>query len=168
MRDLKRNTFKGIFIVIILGSLWHFVYQWTGKNYMIGFFFPVNESTWEHMKLCFFPMLLYSLYMNQKLKAQYPCITSSLLFGILIGSFSIPVLFYTYSGILGFHIFFLDMATFIASILLAFLSIYKFSTSNKLASHNRLLIILVMLLFICFFLFTYSPPNIGLFVNPEE
>lgn len=168
MKDLKRITLTGILFVIILGSLWHFVYQWTGNNPVIGLFFPVNESTWEHMKLCFFPMLIYSFYMNQKLKTQYPYITSSLLLGILVGSFSIPVLFYTYSGILGFHLFFLDIITFIASILLAFLCVYKFSSSAKLSSYKRLLSMLVVLLFICFLLFTYLPPKIGLFANPVK
>ncbi len=168
MNDLKRLTFAGVFVVIISGILWHFVYEWTGKNFIVGFFFPVNESTWEHMKLCFFPMLLYSLYMNKKLKIKYPCITSSLLLGILVGTFSIPILFYTYSGMLGFHFLFFDMVTFIASIFLAFLTVYKFSSSNKLACLYYFLILLAGLLFICFLLFTYYSPGIGLFANPVK
>lgn len=167
MNDLKRLTLKGICIVIVLGTLWHFVYEWTGKNFIARLFFPVSESTWEHMKLCFFPMSLYSLYMNKKLKAQYPCITSALLLGILIGTFSIPVIFYTYSGILGFHSLFLDMVTFVASILLGFWAVYKFSSSNKLSSYQTLLKGLVFLLLLCFFVFSYFPPSIGLFANPE-
>lgn len=153
--------------MIVLGTLWHFVYEWTGKNFIVGLFFPVSESTWEHMKLCFFPMSLYSFYMNKKLKTQYPCITPALLLGILAGTFSIPVIFYTYSGILGFHSLFLDMATFIVSVLLAFLTVYKFSLSNKLTTHQFLLTGLVLLLLLSFFVFSYFPPSIGLFANPE-
>lgn len=167
MNDLKRLTIKGIFIVIVFGTLWHFVYELTGKNFIIGLFFPVSESIWEHMKLCFFPMSLYALYMNKKLKKQYPCITSALLLGILTGTFSIPVIFYTYSGILGFQSLFLDMTTFIVSVLLAFLTAYKLSSSNKLASYQTLLKALILILLLCFLVFSYYPPSIGLFTDPE-
>ncbi len=35
-------------------------------------FSAVNESTWEHMKLAFFPMLLFSFAANLFLKKDYP------------------------------------------------------------------------------------------------
>ena len=55
MNPLKSNIIKGILFVSIAGTLAHFVYEWSNNNYILGFFFPVNESTWEHMKLFFFP-----------------------------------------------------------------------------------------------------------------
>ena len=63
MKNLKLDMIIGIIFVSAIGTLWHFVYEWSGQNFIVGFFFPVNESTWEHMKMLFFPMLLYSLYM---------------------------------------------------------------------------------------------------------
>ena len=52
----------GILAVWVSGSLFHFVYDWTGHNTLVGLFFPTNESTWEHMKLAFLPMNLYGIY----------------------------------------------------------------------------------------------------------
>lgn len=153
---------------MIAGILSHFVYEWSGKNFIIGFLFPINESIWEHMKLCFFPMLFYSFYMNEKLKDAFPCVTSSLLFGILLSTFLVPVLSYTYSGILGRNYVFLDIATFIASILIAFISIYKNTLSCKMARYDFLLKLSVLTVALCFFLFTYHPPNIGIFTVPKE
>ena len=95
MNELKKEMIKGILFVSIVGTLWHFVYEWSGQNPIVGLFFPVNESTWEHMKLLFFPMLLYTLYAYKKLKDAFPCIPSALLYGILSGTFLIPLLFYT-------------------------------------------------------------------------
>ena len=120
MNPLKSNIIKGILFVSIAGTLAHFVYEWSNNNYILGFFFPVNESTWEHMKLFFFPMLLFSVWMNQKLKEEYPCVTGALLAGTLLGTFLIPVLFYTYSGILGKNVPVLDIATFFISVIAAF------------------------------------------------
>ena len=109
MNRLKHYAIIGTILIIISGALLHSIYEYSGNNPLLGFFFPVNESTWEHMKLCFFPMLLYSCFMNRKLKDDYPCVTSSLLFGVLLGTFLIPIIFYTYSGILGQNYIFFDI-----------------------------------------------------------
>lgn len=166
MNKLKSYTIAGAIFVIIIGSVSHFVYDWSGNNFILGFFFPINESTWEHMKLCFFPMLLYSLYMNRKLKYDYPCITSSLLAGILLGTFLIPVLFYTYSGILGRNIMFLDIAVFLISVLFAFASVYKMTLSCRMNVRTVSLQSLILIIAVCFFVFTYYPPKLGIFAIP--
>lgn len=166
MNTLKRYTIIGIFFVLITGTIAHFLYEWSGNNFILGLFFPVNESTWEHMKLCFFPMLLYSFYMDKKVRHDYPGITAALLCSILLGTFSIPVLFYTYSGILGRKYLPLDIGTFFASVLLAFTIVYRLSVSHKQMRHTRLLRFCVIAVAVCFLLFTYYPPDIGIFANP--
>lgn len=166
MKKLKCYTIIGIIFVLITGSISHFVYEWSGGSFILGFFFPVSESTWEHMKLFFFPMLLYSLFMNAKLKHDFPCITSSLLSGILLGTFSIPVIFYTYSGILGRNLTPLDIATFAASVILSFAAVYKLTTSCKSAPYTFILKLSVLAVAVCFFVFTCHPPDIGIFAVP--
>lgn len=168
MNILRRYTIIGIIFVLIIGTISHFVYGWSGNNHILGLFFPINESTWEHMKLCFFPMLLYAPFMGHKVKQQHPCIISSLLFGIVLGTFLIPVIFYTYSGILGQNLLPLDIATFIASVLFAFMSIYRSALSCKFASCTFLLKLSITAIALCFFLFTYHPLNIGIFADPTK
>lgn len=168
MNPLKRYTITGIIFVIITGTISHFIYDWSGNNFILGFFFPVNESTWEHMKLCFFPMLIYSYFMNRKLKDDYPCVTSALLFGILLGTFLIPVLFYTYSSILGNNYLPLDIAVFILSILFAFIAVYRLTLSCKTVPDTFLLGLSVFLLAACFFIFTWLPPAVGIFTVPGK
>jgi len=46
---------------IILGTLLHFTYEWFNLNKFVGFFSATNESTWEHLKLIFFPMVFSTL-----------------------------------------------------------------------------------------------------------
>lgn len=41
-----------------LASIFHFVYGWFGPNLILGLFFPVNESVFEHLKLILYPILL--------------------------------------------------------------------------------------------------------------
>lgn len=166
MNKLKLYTIKGIIFVLITGTISHFVYEWSGNNFILGFFFPVNESTWEHMKLCFFPMLLYSLYMDKKIKQIYPCVTSALLFGTLLSTFLIPVIFYTYSGILGKNFLALDIAAFAISVLLSFGVIYCLTLSCKLEPYTKTLKFLILITTVSFFVFTYYPLDIGIFIDP--
>ena len=166
MKDLKRSCIIGALFVIITGTLAHFVYDWSGQNDIVGFFTPVSESTWEHMKLCFFPMLLYSLYMWWSLRDTHPCICSALPAGVLAGTFTIPVLFYTYTGIIGKSFLPVDIGIFVVSVIVAFYIIYKLSISCKVRRYTGLLWLTTVILGLCFVLFTYLPPNIGLFREP--
>ncbi len=166
MKRLKSYIIAGIIFVSILGTLFHFVYEWSGNNIIVGLFTPVNESTWEHMKLLFFPMLLFSSYMTAKLRQQYPCVGSAMTLGTLVGTFLIPVLFYTYSGILGFNLAAIDIATFYISVIVAFFTAYKAALSCKAEPYKNVLDILQFALAAAFIIFTVFPPNIGLFAAP--
>lgn len=168
MNKPKRYIIEGIIFVLITGSIAHFIYDWSGENALIGFWVPINESIWEHMKLCFFPMLLYSFYMIYKLEPDYPCISSSSMFGVLLITFLIPVLFYTYSGILGANYAIFDIGTFIVSVIISFVAVYKLTLSCKVASYETLFKLLILILAMCFFIFTYHPLNIGIFAEPTE
>lgn len=166
MKTLKAYTIWGIIIVSILGTLCHFVYEWTNNNPIIGLFTPVNESTWEHMKLIFFPMIIYSVFFNKKLSTIYPCIYSASAFAILMGTFLIPVLFYTYSGILGYNIAVIDILTFFISVIVAFYLCYRLAQSCRVQKYNTILNFLLFLLGIAFLFFTIYPPDIGIFISP--
>ena len=50
----------GFLFTSALGTVLHFVYEWSGGALAAAFVSAVNESTWEHMKLLFVPMLLFS------------------------------------------------------------------------------------------------------------
>ena len=167
MKKLKIYTILGIIFVIALGSLAHFFYEWSNNNFLIGLFTPVNESTWEHMKLIFFPMLLFSLIYIPKLKETYPCIISAFPFGLLTGTFLIPVFFYTYTGFLGYNVFILDILSFVFAVITAFYTIFKSTISCKVNKYTNILCIIVYILSLCFFIFTLWPLNIGLFAIPK-
>lgn len=166
MKSLKRYCIIGIIFVLVTGTLSHFVYDWSGQNYIAGFFFPVSESTWEHMKLCFLPMLVYALFTKRRTERDYPCINSAFPAGILSGTFAVPVLFYTYTGILGKSYIPLDIGVFIFSVLIGFYTVYKLTISCKAKKYSGTLWFSVAVLGLCFVLFTYLPPGLSLFREP--
>lgn len=166
MNQLKKYSLIGFLFVVITGTLGHFVYDWSSQNYVAGLFFPVNESTWEHMKLIYFPALLYSFYMEKRLQKEYPCIRFALSSGILAGTAFIPVFFYVYSGIWGRNYFVFDILTFLLSAAIVFVVTYRFSQSCRAQKYSAALRAFVWILFLGFLLFSYFPPSIGLFVSP--
>ena len=50
----------GFLTAAVLGTLAHFAYRWSGGALLAGVFCAVNESVWEHMKLLFFPVFLFT------------------------------------------------------------------------------------------------------------
>lgn len=166
MKHLRQYTIWGIIFVLITGTLAHFLYDWTGNNRIVGLFTPINESIWEHMKLLFFPMLIYSLIMILKFRREYSCITSALSFGILTGALLIPLFYYAYTYILGNNVFIIDISIYILSIVIAFWLSYKLTMSRRLESYTSILGMLVSVLFVCFFVFTYRPPEAVIFQDP--
>lgn len=166
MDTLKKYSLAGFLFIAALGTLWHFLYEWTNRNILVGLFCPVNESTWEHIKLLYFPGLFYILFMGSRLKAVYPNILNALLAGLLAGCLSIPVLFYTYSGILGKNLFVFDILVFLVSIGVLFFTAKRLLPREDLKNWDGILFFLTAALFAAFLVFSYLPLDIGLFWEP--
>jgi ethanolamine utilization microcompartment shell protein EutS len=60
----------GAVFIVFLGSALHFTYELSGKLVFVGAFSAVNESVWEHLKLAFWPSLIWMLIEYVPLKKQ--------------------------------------------------------------------------------------------------
>lgn len=205
----KKYVVIGFFVVGILGTLFHFVYDWSGQLWLVGLFAPVNESTWEHMKLLFVPMLIYIMLGNLYIKRQEFMLSKKYkeknrsnnikinrdiyaynaeivndvqeknnelhqivytgLFGNMVGTWSIPFLFYGYKGILGFQVAWVDISTFFIAVLIAFTLQYHvliYSYKKQTQNCGKTLLIVNLVQFCAFVLLTYRPLNLGIFISP--
>jgi hypothetical protein len=101
--DKKQNKTEFVCWLIAcgLGTFLHFVYEWSGKNLLVGLFCPVNESTWEHLKLVFYPILVVSIPEYFFLCRQYDRFLCTKFLSALLGMGLTVVLFYTYVGVYG-------------------------------------------------------------------
>ncbi len=70
-RTLKRWCVIGVFVVLAIASLWHFIYEWLPCGFMASIS-PVNESPWEHAKLFFVPPLIWYVVMYFAAGRRYP------------------------------------------------------------------------------------------------
>lgn len=163
------HLLAGILFTLILGTLAHFFYQWSGEHPVVGLFSPVNESVWEHMKLIFFPALLYTLFEAvTRLKWDNHFLTVRFL-SLLVGTFLVPCLFFIYTGFLGRSLLPLDIGIFILCVLTVFLlSRYLELNAKSLSLPFFVLFIALLFILILFFSFSYSPPDLPIFWLPEK
>lgn len=161
---LKFEILSGIF-VMILGTLLHFTYEWSNNNTFVGIFSAINESTWEHLKLLFFPMLISTIIGYFYLNKQFSNFLCARLLGIITALLFTIIFFYTYTGIIGTNFAFIDISIFFIAVILGEYISYKFLTSNFYC--NRLIPIFILsILLISFIFFTFYPPKINLFKDP--
>ena len=105
---MRRRLFfwelAGFLFTGALGVLLHFLYEWSGGNTLAAAFSAVNESTWEHMKLLFFPMFVFSVFQVCIMGRNYPNFLAARAASILTGLVLFPVRFYTSTGGVGGNI----------------------------------------------------------------
>ena len=158
----------GFLVTGALGSLLHFVYQWSGENQVAAAFSAVNESTWEHMKLLFFPLFLFSVVQVCVMGRNYPNFLAVRAVSILMGLVLIPVLFYTYTGVLGRSVDWVNIALFFLAALGAFLLDFRLLRRSRLSAPWQQILGLIVLwaLAFCFVWCTFHPVELALWRDP--
>lgn len=167
-KKLSVFTIVGIIFTIALGCLGHFLYEWSGNNYIVGFFFAINESVWEHIKLALLPMFIYfaiGLFALPK-KKNYASAVFLALLSVII---TIPAMHYGYMFFTGKSIIWLDISIFFISIIIGYLIAYGMMTSKSNARIlNFVSFIGIIIVIICFATFSYNPPEWIIFQDPSK
>ncbi len=152
-------------IIIVLGVLFHFTYELSNKNILVGLFTPVNESIWEHLKLIYFPMIITTIIGYFYYGKDYENYIGSKTLGILGAMIFTVIGYYTYSGILGQNIDWINISLFFISVIFGqFIVLKNLNNKKNIKLQNAIIILIIFLLM--FIIFTFTPPKIGLFKNP--
>lgn len=158
--------FIGFGVTSIGGVLLHFLYDWTGESIFAAPFSGVNESTWEHMKLLYFPLFSFALvqvFFFRELKNFW----FVKLFGILAGLIAIPIIFYTYNGVFGKSPDWINITIFFVASAIAFMLEYLLFKNEKLLFNNQCIAFCIILIIgVLFAVFTFIMPHIPLFEDP--
>ncbi len=164
---LRFQIFSVIF-TWILGTILHFLYEWSGDNKIIASFSAVNESTWEHLKLVFFPMLITTIVGFLAIGKDNKKFWCAKTIGIILAMSFIIVFFYTYTGIIGTNFAILDIGSFFVAVILGEYVAHKIMTNDeyKQKCNKRIAVIGLICILLCFIIFTYLQPHIGLFKDP--
>lgn len=157
----------GALFTIILGSILHFTYDFFETDFT-AIFSAVNESTWEHLKLLFFPVMIFAIIEYFIYGKKYTNFWASKVISLLIGMLAIVVVFYTYTGIIGESSGIFNILLFVASTILTYWLNCMFIENELFKSEilNKIAVILSIIIFVMFWIYTFYPPLINLFRDP--
>ena len=164
--SIRLSQLLGFAVTSLGGTVLHFLYDWLDKAAWIAPFSGVNESTWEHMKLLFWPMLLFAVVQRFFFsdRTDFWCVK---LRGILLGLALIPVIFYTYNGVIGKSPDWINIAIFFISAAIAYgYETRLLSRGDVRCNSPKWALAALGVIALCFVVFTFRTPGIGLFRDP--
>jgi len=156
----------GFAVTSLGGTILHFLYDWSGESVLISPFSGVNESTWEHMKLLFWPMFIFAIVQSYffRDREDFWCVK---LRGNLLGLALIPVLFYTYNGVIGSSPDWINIAIFFLSAAAVYLvETRQFNRGAGRCRWPKAAFVLLCIIAVLFAVFTFFTPEIGIFRDP--
>ena len=159
----------GAVLVCVLGSLLHFVYAWTGEWWAAAIFGAVNESTWEHLKIAFWPGLLWAFLRSFFFQRPASTFWSAHGYGLLTVSILIVSLFYGYTLILGRNFLAADISIFFVSVYLGqTVSVASVPFLGRMPAIRWIGVGLLVIQILAFSCFTFWPPHAPLFEDPRN
>lgn len=166
-RSVSHWQVAGFLFTSIFGTFLHFLFDLSNQSIIAALFSAVNESIWEHMKLIYYPMFLFALIENHvwgKENSQFWCVK---LAGIVLGLTLIPIIYYTYTGILGISVDWVNIAIFFLAAGAAFwLENILFKRDQACRLHSRTAFLLICAIGVVFIALTFFPPHIPFFEDP--
>ena len=156
----------GIIIIFLVGALLHFVYEFSHHRKEVALFAAVNESTWEHIKICMTPTILWSIYEISVYGFDWQFIFAKSMC-LLIIILLIPILFYSYTFFTKKVYLVVDIICFLITVIcsqLVFRYIINLGGYSRIFNYMSLGLI-IMELFLYFYL-TFNPPKNFLFKDP--
>lgn len=165
MKNLSLWQLGGYTFAVVLGTLLHFLLGWTDTPFVASIS-AVNESTWEHMKILFFPMLFFACIQSVFFAYEHEGFWWIKLIGISVGVLGIPILFYTYNGAFGKTPDWLNIVFFFVSAGIAYLVEGFLFRKGFSLSLQWIAIVILIALGALFILFTFLPPALPLFQDP--
>lgn len=157
----------GFFFIGLIGAALHFTFELSNfSNMVVAFFSAVNESTWEHLKMVFWPGVFFAFieysYIRDRVHNFLVAKTASLFVMPLV----ITLGWYGYTSFTQRSIFPLDLLLFYIAVFSGQIISYKLLTRKPLSKRANVIstVGLVLMLF-AFSTFTFYPPEIFLFEN---
>lgn len=164
-KQILKYELIGMVFIVFLGSALHFTYDLSGENPLVGAFSAVNESVWEHLKLAYWPALLYAMIEYRRLKDN-PGFLPVKALGIFLMPLSIVVLFYTYRLFLDESLI-IDILIFILAVIIGQLASYWLMVSKEASTvWSKISLVLLIILAAMFVAFTYYAPHLPIFQDP--
>lgn len=156
----------GIIIICLIGTLLHFTYELSDHNKLVAIFSAVNESVWEHIKICMTPTILWSIYeiINNGFTSNFLFAKSLSLLTIIL---LIPLLFYSYTIFTKKSVLFIDVICFYLTVTCSQIVFKNMINLNNISDiYIYLSIILLIIELTAYLYLTFNPFKNFIFKDP--
>ena len=166
--SVRKWELLGILFISCLGAMLHFVFEWSGEWAPVGVIAAINESVWEHLKIAFWPALIWAGIEYRPLKDSVKNFTFAKAAGIYVMPLVITGLFYAYTSATGREILAVDIVIFVVAIALGQLASYRILISPRQLPDwsGKLAVAGLISLAVLFIVFTFNTPHTPLFLDP--
>lgn len=159
----------GVPIILLYGTLLHFVYPWSGNHLLTAPYVPVNESVWEHLKMGYWGIVLFSIPEYFYLKSKVNNYFLAKLIGVILLNGTVLLVFYSYTYFTKEPILFLDIASFVLGIVFCQWAAFRLFKGKGI---TRIIDYIALLGFIgiglLFAYLTFYPPEYPIFLDRIE
>ncbi|MCJ7735172.1 MAG: DUF6512 family protein [Anaerolineales bacterium] len=169
MNKFQRWEIVGMLVIIGFGTTLHFWFEWTDYWRPVALIAAVNESTWEHFKMAFWPGLIFALIEYAFLKNETKNFLAAKFAGLLTMPIITMILFYGYTSLTGTHMLWADVIVFILSVIGGqWISLLILTRTEKLPlSIHRISQAGLLLMVLAFSFLSYFPLRNFIFAHPE-
>ena len=165
-RKINRWENFGVLWIIIVGSLLHFTYEWSNNSVVVGIFSSVNESVWEHLKLGYWSLIIFSLIEYPFIKKYIDSYFLGKALGIIVLELTIIIIFYSYTAITKKSILWIDISSYIIGAILCQLISRSIIKKRVFKIGEYIGIIILLSLGFALIFFTFYPLKLPIFMDP--
>lgn len=158
----------GIPFIIVSGSALHFVFGWSGHWKPVAIVAAVNESVWEHLKLAFWPGLLWAFLESWSVRSNAGRFWAAKGLALVVAPLLIVSLFYGYTSFIGRNWLTLDITIFVIAVAGSQLISIWLLQSQALDKLRHMGIGALIIQLTAFSTFTYFPPPFSIFEDTRN
>lgn len=160
----------GIFMIVLMAGPLHFAFESSDRNFLVSLVAPINESVWEHLKMVYWPTVLWwtagYLVFKEKKNLSFRRWTQAMAISVFFGLFIIIVWYYLWAGAFDVESSWVNFSSMISIPIAQLLAIHVYRVTKPRWIYSAPGVFVMIALSLMLAYFTYNPPMLPLFAVP--
>jgi hypothetical protein len=166
VKNIRSWELAGFVFVSITGTLLHFVFEWSGSSQLAAAVSPVNESVWEHLKMTYFPLIVFSAVEYIFIRSSTENFFRAKAASVYIMPAAVMLIHYSFKAVFGKSLLPADIASFYIAAGAGYYVSYRILLSSGKSASSFFHFIYpaaILIPALVFIIFTFYPPRLPVF-----
>ena len=167
----EKWIYTGVPLIVLMSAAGRHIYNITNQAEILAPFVSINKSVWEYLKTLVFPILMFwaaAYFARYLLKISREAAVTGAAISALMTPVMTVMLYYFYICAFGIHSKIIDILIVMFSVTASQFTAHYICTNmypSKRQSVRAFILIIIMIAVVI--LFTYYPPKLPIFLDPE-